>query len=674
MEERVEIPEVPAAASNEDDNAGPSSDDPYEEDFAEYKDGDSSDEEELRNTVGNIPMDWYKNYPHLGYDLDGNKIMKPKQGDLLDEFIDRMEDPNYWRTIVDPMTGQRVILSKEDVKIIRRLERSKIPDPSHDEYKPWIEWFTSEVMKTPLRKFPEHKRSFLPSLAYKKKINHLVHGIKMGRIKTLEEEERERYEKKKAANKFYMLWDTDNTAEEMRRIRNHIPAPKRHLPSHVESYNPPPEYLLDEEEMKEWESLKDEPWRRKYPFLPEKHKSLREVGAYPKFVKERFTRCLDLYLCPRTTKVRQSIQPEDLLPKLPSPKDLQPFPTTVSLTYKGHTNMVRTISVDPLGQYLLSGSDDCTAKVWEVSTGRCVKTFEVGGVVRSVAWCPNSALSLVAVAADRKLLLINPSVGDFLVVGKTDTLLDEPPEQTAIVAERIKAAVQWEHPEKELWDKGIRIVINHFKEIKQITWHAKGDYFATVMPDGENRSVLIHQLSNRRSQIPFSKSKGIIQCVLFHPIIPYFFVATQRNIRVYDLVKQELTKKLLANSQWISSMAIHPGGDNLIVGTYDKKTIWFDLDLSSKPYKTLRFHSGSVRSVAFHKRYPLMASGSDDKNVIVSHSMVYSDLLQNALIVPLKKLKGHEAFDDFGVFDTLFHPLQPWLFSSGADSTIKLYT
>lgn len=71
----------------------------------------------------------------------------------------------------------------------------------------------------------------------------------MGRIKTLEEEERERYEKKKAANKFYMLWDTDNTAEEMRRIRNHIPAPKRHLPSHVESYNPPPEYLLDEEEV-----------------------------------------------------------------------------------------------------------------------------------------------------------------------------------------------------------------------------------------------------------------------------------------------------------------------------------------------------------------------------------------------------------------------------------------
>ena len=57
-----------------------------------------------------------------------------------------------------------------------------------------------------------------------------------------------------------------------------------------------------------------------------------------------------------------TIEPEDLLPKLPSPKDLQPFPTIQSLVYNGHTDMVRCISIDPLGQYLLSGSDDMTIK------------------------------------------------------------------------------------------------------------------------------------------------------------------------------------------------------------------------------------------------------------------------------------------------------------------------
>ena len=38
-------------------------------------------------------------------------------------------------------------------------------------------------MKTPLRKFPEHKRSFLPSEHEKRKIAKFVHALKMGWMK-----------------------------------------------------------------------------------------------------------------------------------------------------------------------------------------------------------------------------------------------------------------------------------------------------------------------------------------------------------------------------------------------------------------------------------------------------------------------------------------------------------
>ena len=37
--------------------------------------------QDARNTVGNIPLSWYDDYPHIGYDLDGTKIMKPAKGD-----------------------------------------------------------------------------------------------------------------------------------------------------------------------------------------------------------------------------------------------------------------------------------------------------------------------------------------------------------------------------------------------------------------------------------------------------------------------------------------------------------------------------------------------------------------------------------------------------------------
>lgn len=78
--------------------------------------------------------------------------------------------------------------------------------------------------------------------------------------------------------------------------------------------------------------------------------------------------------------------------------------------------MVRTISTDKFGQYLLSGSDDCTVKIWEVNTGRCLRSTKLNDVVKSVEWCPNAALSLVLVAAGQQVLLINPKVGKYFSV------------------------------------------------------------------------------------------------------------------------------------------------------------------------------------------------------------------------------------------------------------------
>nr|NVI69899.1 putative ribosome biogenesis protein BOP1 homolog [Cucujiformia] len=260
--------------------------------------------------------------------------------------------------------------------------------------------------------------------------------------------------------------------------------------------------------------------------------------------------------------------------------DFQPFPTTLAVEYKGHTDMIRTISTDKIGQYLLSGSDDGTVKIWEVNTGRCLKTIKTDDVVRSVEWCLNKALSLILVASGKKVYLINPHVGDKLVCSKTDSVLQEAQNVEAVMTEKVRNTVQWSLPEEELFNRGVRVVLTHFKEVSQVTFHGKGDYFATVMPEGQNRSVLISQISQRRSQLPLSKSKGLIQCVLFHPTKPCLFVATQRHIRIYDLVKQTMMKKLMTNCKWISTMSIHPGGDNLLVGTYDRKVLWFDLDLT----------------------------------------------------------------------------------------------
>lgn len=205
------------------------------------------------------------------------------------------------------------------------------------------------------------------------------------------------------------------------------------------------------------------------------------MPAWDSFIRERFERCLDLYLAPRQRKMRLTIQPEDLVPNLPKPQDLQPFPTVCSITMKGHSNMVRSLAPEPKGQYLASGSDDGTMKIWEIATGRCLKTWDLGGVVKCVAWCPNSALSLVAVAVDTKVHLINTGLGDKLVNSRTEELLSEEPDNAGYVApSRVSQAVKWSSGGPDA-PTGTLVTVDHFKPVKQVVWHARGDYFASVL-------------------------------------------------------------------------------------------------------------------------------------------------------------------------------------------------
>uniref|UniRef100_K7C1V0 Ribosome biogenesis protein BOP1 n=1 Tax=Pan troglodytes TaxID=9598 RepID=K7C1V0_PANTR len=622
---------------------------------------DSSDEEDIRNTVGNVPLEWYDDFPHVGYDLDGRRIYKPlRTRDELDQFLDKMDDPDYWRTVQDPMTGRDLRLTDEQVALVRRLQSGQFGDVGFNPYEPAVDFFSGDVMIHPVTNRPADKRSFIPSLVEKEKVSRMVHAIKMGWIQPRRPRD--------PTPSFYDLWAQEDPNAVLGRHKMHVPAPKLALPGHAESYNPPPEYLLSEEERLAWEQ--QEPGERKLSFLPRKFPSLRAVPAYGRFIQERFERCLDLYLCPRQRKMRVNVQPEDLIPKLPRPRDLQPFPTCQALVYRGHSDLVRCLSVSPGGQWLVSGSDDGSLRLWEVATARCVRTVPVGGVVKSVAWNPSPAVCLVAAAVEDSVLLLNPALGDRLVAGSTDQLLSAfvPPEEPPLQPAR------WLEASEEERQAGLRLRICHGKPVTQVTWHGRGDYLAVVLATQGHTQVLIHQLSRRRSQSPFRRSHGQVQRVAFHPARPFLLVASQRSVRLYHLLRQELTKKLMPNCKWVSSLAVHPAGDNVICGSYDSKLVWFDLDLSTKPYRMLRHHKKALRAVAFHPRYPLFASGSDDGSVIVCHGMVYNDLLQNPLLVPVKVLKGHVLTRDLGVLDVIFHPTQPWVFSSGADGTVRLFT
>ncbi|XP_046911786.1 ribosome biogenesis protein bop1-B [Dermatophagoides farinae] len=641
---------------------------------------DSSDEEDVLNTIGNIPYEWYKDYVHIGYDVDGRKIIKPKNDDQVQEFLNQIDDPNYWRTVKDNLAGQKVVLSDQDVNLVKRIRNAKCPDPTYNQYESFIDFFTYEKMIHPVTNRPEPKAAFIPSLSEKRLVSKLVSAIKKARLKP-----KPVIKKPKPFEFNYDLWEKDG--EKNPRLDRYIPAPKPKPPGHEESYNPPPEYLFTDEEEKEW--LEQDPEDRKINFIPRSYSSLRKVPAYPDFIKERFERSLDLYLCPRVRKNRIRVNPEDLIPELPKPSDLQPFPSIQSMVYSGHEANIVCITVEQSSQYMASGDKDGVVKIWEILTGRCFKTLKFSGPISNLSWSPNDSKSIVAIVVENMVYIINIGLGQRQIVQQTEQYFenlnpenndDDGPsgeEESNIPKRKENPVCHWKriHQENDAedWLKGIRLIIKHDFEIKQLAWHAAGEYISTVMPHASNRSIVIHHLSRMKSQVPFKKIKDIIQYVKFHPTKAYFFVATKRTIRIYDLIKQQMTKKLSANCNEISSMAIHPGGDNIIISSMDPRVQWFDLDLSDKPYKTMRYHKKAVRCVDFHRKYPLFASSSDDGTVVVCHGMVYNDLLQNALIVPVKVLKAQNVKKQTEIMQCLFHPNRPWLFAISSN-TVRLFT
>ncbi|KAG7032384.1 Ribosome biogenesis protein BOP1-like protein [Cucurbita argyrosperma subsp. argyrosperma] len=638
---------------NEDDN-------PIRDQVDEESDS-SEDEVAPRNTIGDVPLEWYRDEKHIGYDISGKKILKKEREDKLQSFLASADDSKSWRKLYDEYNDEVIELSKEEVKQLRRLLKGKAPHADFDPYAPYVDWFKWDDAKHPLSNAPEPKRRFIRSKWEAKKVVQLVRAIRNGHIK---------FDKPKEEQRFYHLWGDDSSSTEKTAHLSYIPAPKPKFPGHDESYNPSLEYIPTQEEINSYQLMYDEDRPK---FIPRRFTSMRSVPAYDNALKDAFERCLDLYLCPRVRKKRINIDPESLKPKLPSRKDLRPYPTTCYLEFRGHKDAVMSISTEANGQWIASGSLDGTVRIWEVETGRCLKVWELEEAVKYVAWNPLPELPILAAAVGVDVLLLNTGFGDGEVQAKVKELLHIDALPATDNSGNKTPIATWLQDDKV---EGIRL--RHFKTVSSVEWHRKGDYLSTVMPadilfNFFLKGVVIHQLSRKLTQkIPF-KLHGLPVSSIFHPTRSIFFVSTKKNVRVYDLLKQKLMKKLETGLREVSSIAVHPAGDNVIVGSREGKVCWFDMDLSSQPYKILSCHPKDVTNVAFHRSYPLFASCSDDCTAYVFHGMVYSDLTQNPLIRPLEILRGHKTTNGRGVMDCKFHPRQPWLFTAGADSVIKLY-
>jgi ribosome biogenesis protein ERB1 len=568
--------------------------------------------------TGDVPSAWYRSLAHVGYNSSSQRLLRPDESDKLSNLLAHIDDRSLWRKISNELTGTQQKLTTAEVLLLQKIQAGTLPS------NPVREFAATKSEVVPFSPSDEPKRRFRASAWEARAITKLVRSMR-ARSNSLG------LTSNTSMNELRDIWDSKSLKNEceVKPIR----ARKSELPGNELSLNPPAEYTA---------------YSGRVETAP---RSLRSVAVYDSFVKEKFERCLDLYLCPRSVRHQVNIDPESLLPSLPLMSQLRPYPELCMQEY-GVRGPVSSISVHGGGEWIASCDISGSLSLFDIQTGRCLNSVDFGCIPTCVSWQPGTAAKDLVVCFGSCVAIFNP-----FSLSNVDSFL------TAATNNKSCGQIVWERIGKEAW------LLHHPGQVQTVRWHNKGGYLSTIFDN--SRRVAIHNISMNKSQEPFNKQDGKICDTLFHPIKPMIFVCSQRGVRLYNLKTQELEKRFVKGMGTNKSFSLSSDGTSLLVGTNDGKLICFDTDISNRG-KVMAVSTAGVGCITCHNEFSLFATASYDGSVHVFHLSGVSEFTSEPVITPVISVKNGGA-SILGDCLVLFHPTQPWLFSQGGNDPIKLY-
>jgi|Transcript_1328 ribosome biogenesis protein ERB1 len=569
-----------------------------------------ADGDELLNTIGDVPRAWYRNEQHIGYGRSGVKLRGSDAIDGLDSLLRNIDDRSSWRQLFYDTSGQQLRLSSSQIALLQKLESGVLPSSGYVEFSTQRSSFSQNQNQA-----AEPKRRFLPSRFEARKVLALVR-----RLRKSFSSPKQSVSSPHTNELTLDIWGTPESNESLKCRRTFGRAPRSALAGNAESYNAPSEYVLDGSNL-----------------VSNGRKSLRTLAANPNFIKECFNRCLDLYLCPRVEKQTLQMEPDSLLPRIPNPADLKPFPTLSSTRYIDSKDEICSISVDTTGTLLASGSSGGRLKVWDILSSRCLRTLSFTEPIACVAWRPGP-LQQVAVSSGENVHIIT--------------------------LKPVLHHYQNRETHDEAWSEGDfgSLVIRHTCHVSKLSWHSKGDYFLTVAK--HTGKLFVHRLATRTTQVLFGGDKNVVSNALFHPFETKLITITQYHIRIFDIRQQHLLHKIKPGNSSISCLSVNEYDGSIMVGTNDSKLFMFDVEVSSIPSKVIQLPSGTVVASSFHKRLPLFHATLSTGSTHIFHWRLANDTLRTPTIVPLKVLTEKSVGGTVSASDCVFHETQPWIFSA----------
>jgi WD40 repeat protein/transcriptional regulator with XRE-family HTH domain len=286
--------------------------------------------------------------------------------------------------------------------------------------------------------------------------------------------------------------------------------------------------------------------------------------------------------------------------------------------FRGHTKEIYSVAFSPNGKYILTGSQDGTARLWDAQGGQEIRQF-IGhkGGVSAATFSPN---------------------GKFILTGGND--------QTARV-----------------WDAESGQQLQVFNGASGVTAVAVSPDGKYILTNGGDKVARLWDAGTGQIIRDFIGHSDYVSDVTFSPDGKYVLTGSfDTTARVWEAATGKELHNFTGHTQnsGVTSVAFSPDGKYVLTGNNDQTAQLWEVDTGNE-IRTFSGHTGAVNDVAFSPDGKYILTGSEDKTVRLWNVKTGEEV---------RRFVGHEA----SVKAVAFSPDGKYVLSGGDDKTARLWT
>ena len=281
-------------------------------------------------------------------------------------------------------------------------------------------------------------------------------------------------------------------------------------------------------------------------------------------------------------------------------------------TLEGHSGRVTAVAVSRTSKYIITGADDCTARIWDTETGKCLHQLSWHkSRVNAVDFSPDDSL-VVTASSDTTACIWDVKTGQlraslFVHNGKINHIAFSHSKNYVVTASSDHTFCIWNATDGKL----VHLIKGHFRGINTAFFNQNDSLIVTASDDltaciwNANTGELIHTLSGHTHRVRFADfsvdSKYVVTA------------SSDKSARIWDVETGKLVHSLVGHSLRVNTAVFSPNGKYVVTASDDKSARIWDICSGMSLFQLLG-HSRRVNCAVFSTDGNLVVTVSSDKS------------------------------------------------------------